>query len=152
LLRPTHIAALLTPFEDATVNASTLKIACAADEIHNPSAVKVVTAQDGRALYFSRAPIPFDRDGSGRVKHFKHLGLYAYRRAALERFATLPQGALEQVEKLEQLRLLENGLSLHVREVTEPTVGVDTEEDLARAEAALRQRGFISGQGARNEP
>jgi 3-deoxy-manno-octulosonate cytidylyltransferase (CMP-KDO synthetase) len=140
LLEPAHIAALLAPFADPKIDASTLKISCAPDEIHSPNVVKVVTAHDGRALYFSRAPIPYDRDASGRAHHFKHLGFYAYRRAALERFAQLPQGDLEQTEKLEQLRLLENGLSLHVREVTIPTVGVDTAEDLARAEAALLAR------------
>ena len=140
LLTANHITALLAHFQSPTVDVSTLKIACTLDELSNPNAVKVVTAHDGRALYFSRATIPFDRDGSGTALVFKHLGLYAYRRAALQRFAALPPGTLEQIERLEQLRLLENGLSLYVQEVTEATLGVDTEEDLRRVELLLQQR------------
>ncbi len=102
--------------------------------------MKVVTAPDGRALYFSRATIPFDRDGSGFTGYRKHLGIYAYRKAALERFATLPPGRLEQLERLEQLRLLENGIDIYVADAPADTIGVDTEEDLARAEAVLRSR------------
>ena len=140
LLLPTHIEALLQPFRSPGVDVTTLKIACSPDEITNPNVVKVVTAKDGRALYFSRAAIPFDRDGTGRAPYFKHLGLYAYRRAALQRFAALPVSTLEQIEKLEQLRLLENNLSLFVNEVSEPTVGVDTEDDLSHVERLLQQR------------
>ena len=140
LFKPSHMTALLTPFGSSTVDVSTLKIVCTADEVNNPNAVKVVSALDGRALYFSRAPIPFDRDQTSSTLPFKHLGLYAYRRAALQRFAALPPGTLEQIERLEQLRLLEHGLSLYVQEVTEPTSGVDTEDDLRRVEALLRQR------------
>jgi 3-deoxy-manno-octulosonate cytidylyltransferase (CMP-KDO synthetase) len=141
LLTPAHAEALLRPFRQSGVDVTTLKLRCTPDEIGNPNAVKVVTALDGRALYFSRASIPFDRDGAGMAIPFKHLGLYAYRKAALQRFAALPPTPLEEVEKLEQLRLLENGLSLYVSEVTEPTVGVDTEEDLRQVEAILRARG-----------
>ncbi len=140
LLTPNHISALLAPFKNSDVDVSTLKIACTPDEVSNPNAVKVVTARDGRALYFSRASIPFDRDQTSTRPLFKHLGLYAFRRAALHRFAALPPGALEQIERLEQLRLLENGLSLYVQEVTEPTLGVDTEEDLREVEKLLRKR------------
>jgi 3-deoxy-manno-octulosonate cytidylyltransferase (CMP-KDO synthetase) len=109
-------------------------------EFGNPNAVKVVTALDGRALYFSRATIPFDRDGAGFTGYRKHLGIYAYRKAALERFAALPPGRLEAVERLEQLRLLENGMTLYVADAPRDTIGVDTEEDLARAEAILSGR------------
>jgi 3-deoxy-manno-octulosonate cytidylyltransferase (CMP-KDO synthetase) len=137
LLRPEHITALLAPFALPHVDVTTLKVRCAPHEIANPNAVKVVTAADGRALYFSRATIPYNRDATGTVPYFKHLGLYAYRRAALERFASLPPSPLEQTERLEQLRLLENGLALYVSETPYDTIGVDTEEDLHRVEQIL---------------
>jgi 3-deoxy-manno-octulosonate cytidylyltransferase (CMP-KDO synthetase) len=100
----------------------------------------VVTAPDGRALYFSRATIPFDRDATGFAGYRKHLGIYAYRKAALERFASLAPGRLEQLERLEQLRLLENRIDIYVADAPADTIGVDTEDDLARAEAVLRSR------------
>jgi 3-deoxy-manno-octulosonate cytidylyltransferase (CMP-KDO synthetase) len=131
---------LLALFDRPEVQVATLAIPCGAEDIANPSAVKVVTAADGRALYFSRAAIPYDRDGSGITGYRKHLGIYAYRRAALEQFAALPPGRLEQIERLEQLRLLENGIAIYVAEAPHDTIGVDTEEDLARAEAVLLQR------------
>ena len=102
--------------------------------------MKVVNATDGRALYFSRATIPYDRDGQGSAIYWKHLGLYAYRRNALLRFAQLPVGQLERIERLEQLRLLEHGLALYVEAVDFDTVGVDTEDDLQRVEAILARR------------
>jgi 3-deoxy-manno-octulosonate cytidylyltransferase (CMP-KDO synthetase) len=128
---------LLAPFVRPDVDVTTLAVPCPADEINNPNAVKVVTALDGRALYFSRATIPYDRDTLGTATYKKHLGIYAYRQAALERFASLPTGQLERLERLEQLRLLENGLTLYVADAPRDTIGVDTEEDLARAEALL---------------
>jgi 3-deoxy-D-manno-octulosonate cytidylyltransferase len=131
---------LLAPFERAEVDVTTLSVPCPPEEFNNPNAVKVVTALDGRALYFSRATIPFDRDLSGFAGYRKHLGIYAYRKAALERFASLPPGKLERIERLEQLRLLENGLSLYVADAPRDTIGVDTEEDLARAEALLNSQ------------
>lgn len=141
LLLPEHISALLAPFEGPAVDVTTLKVRCTNENIANPNAVKVVCARDGRALYFSRAAIPFDRDGMGHANYWKHLGLYAYRRAALQRFAALAPSELEQVERLEQLRLLENGMALYVAETAHDTVGVDTEEDLARVERILVERG-----------
>jgi len=117
---------------------ATLAVPCPPEEFANPNAVKVVTALDGRALYFSRATIPFDRDGTGFTGYRKHLGIYAYRKAALERFASLAPSPLEKLERLEQLRLLENDIALFVAEAPRDTIGVDTEEDLARAEAVLR--------------
>jgi 3-deoxy-manno-octulosonate cytidylyltransferase (CMP-KDO synthetase) len=131
---------LLAPFVRPQVDVTTLAVPCPPEEFENPNAVKVVTALDGRALYFSRATIPFDRDGIGFTGYRKHLGIYAYRKAALERFAALPPGKMERLERLEQLRLLENGMSLYVGDAPRDTIGVDTEEDLARAEAILRAR------------
>jgi 3-deoxy-manno-octulosonate cytidylyltransferase (CMP-KDO synthetase) len=143
LVQPAHIAALLAPFAAPHVEVTTLKVRCTPENIANPNAVKVVTAADGRALYFSRATIPFhrqqDREPSGAI-YWKHLGLYAYRRAALQRFASLPPGELEQIERLEQLRLLENNIALYVTETEHDTIGVDTEDDLRRVEEILLQR------------
>ncbi len=129
---------LLDFFKRAEVEVSTLAVACPPDEFANPNAVKVVTAADGRALYFSRATIPFDRDSIGFIGYRKHLGIYAYRKSALERFAALPPSPLEKLERLEQLRLLENGIAIYVADAPRDTIGVDTEEDLVRAEALLR--------------
>jgi len=108
-------------------------------DIPNPNAVKVVTDLQGRALYFSRATIPFDRDGI-RPKYFKHLGLYAYRKPALDKFITLPESSLEKSERLEQLRFLENGISIFLGETPHDSIGVDTEEDLQRVIGILRTR------------
>ena len=131
---------LLDLFRRPEVEVTTLSVPCPPEEFTNPKAVKVVTAIDGRALYFSRATIPFDRDQLGYAGYRKHLGIYAYRKAALERFAALPLGTLERVERLEQLRLLENGIAVYVADAPRDTIGVDTEEDLARAEAMLRAK------------
>ncbi|MGD0888664.1 MAG: 3-deoxy-manno-octulosonate cytidylyltransferase, partial [Acidobacteriaceae bacterium] len=91
LLRPEHIAVLLRPFARAEVDVSTLKVRCTEENIANPNAVKVVTAADGRALYFSRAAIPHHRDAADPVpQYWKHIGLYAYRKRALNLFPTLP--------------------------------------------------------------
>jgi 3-deoxy-manno-octulosonate cytidylyltransferase (CMP-KDO synthetase) len=111
------------------------------DDIANPNAVKVVTAADGRALYFSRSTIPFDRDRVNFAGYRKHLGVYAYRKAALEQFAALAPSPLEQIERLEQLRMLENEISIYVGEASGDTIGVDIEDDLRRVDRILRERG-----------
>jgi 3-deoxy-manno-octulosonate cytidylyltransferase (CMP-KDO synthetase) len=139
-LTPAFFPPLLALFERPEVLVATLAVRCPPHEIANPNAVKVVTAEDGKALYFSRAAIPFDRDADGSAGYRKHLGIYAYRKAALERFAALPPGWLERIERLEQLRLLENGIDIYVAPAPADTIGVDTEEDLARAEAVLLSR------------
>jgi 3-deoxy-manno-octulosonate cytidylyltransferase (CMP-KDO synthetase) len=131
---------MLALFDRPEVEVATLAVRCPPEGIDDPNAVKVVTALDGRALYFSRATIPFDRDGAGFSGYRKHLGIYAYRKAVLERFAALPPTPLELAERLEQLRLLENGIALYVAEAPADTIGVDTEADLLRAEAALKER------------
>jgi len=139
LVRREQIAALIDVMKNPAVQVGTVKTLCPAEEIHNPNAVKVVTAPDGKALYFSRATIPFDRDGAG-TRYFKHLGLYGYRKAALELFVSQPESALEKCERLEQLRFLENGIPIYVGETPYDSVGVDTEEDLQRVEEILRKR------------
>lgn len=135
LITPGHIARLVTPFrERPDTQVTTLKIRLLPEEVDNPNVNKVVCAADGRALYFSKYPVPYDRDGRGVVR-YKHIGLYAYRRAALEAFHRLSPSPLEQTEKLEQLRFLEHGIPITVVETDEPTIGVDTEADLRAVEA-----------------
>lgn len=131
---------MLALFDRPEVDVATLAVRCPPEEFENPNAVKVVTALDGRALYFSRATIPFDRDQTAFTGYRKHLGIYAYRKAALERFGELAPSPLEKLERLEQLRLLENGIGVYVAEAPGDTIGVDTEDDLRRAEEALRAR------------
>jgi 3-deoxy-manno-octulosonate cytidylyltransferase (CMP-KDO synthetase) len=138
LARPEHLDALLRPMQDPKVMVSTIKTPCPPQDIDNPNAVKVVTDLNGRALYFSRSTIPFDRDKTGTVTYFKHLGFYAYRKAALDRFCNLPESKLEAAERLEQLRFLDNGIDIYVAETPFNTVGVDTEEDLKKVEEMVR--------------
>lgn len=139
LTRAEHIASLIDLMKDPQTQVGTLKTPASAEDVSNPNAVKVVTDSVGRALYFSRATIPFDRDGSGPC-YFKHLGFYAYRKHPLDRFCALPESSLEISERLEQLRFLENGIPIQVGETPHDTVGVDTEEDLRRVEMILKQR------------
>ena len=130
-----HIATLGTPIDDI-------------DTLRDPGAVKLVRAANGDALYFSRAPIPWPRDAFARDAtalpaggHWlRHIGIYAYRAGALRQFAAMPAGVLEQVEALEQLRALEAGWRIAVALAPSPfPPGVDTPEDLARAEQAWQQ-------------
>ena len=126
------MATLATPFRRAA-------------DFENPNQVKVVVRADGRALYFSRSRLPFARDLGGAVDDawlaanpcHKHLGLYAYHAELLEKFAKLPPGRYEQLEKLEQLRVLENGLDILVGITEDPTIGVDTAEDAQKFEQWL---------------
>jgi 3-deoxy-manno-octulosonate cytidylyltransferase (CMP-KDO synthetase) len=138
LVRSEQIATLLDVMKDETVEVGTVKTACPPEDVRNPNAVKVVTSNDGRALYFSRATIPFDRDAS-EPRYFKHIGLYAYRKSALDWFVTEPESMLEKSERLEQLRFLENGIAIFVGETQYDSVGVDTEEDLQRVAEILRR-------------
>ncbi len=138
LTRPEHVESLIAVMQAPEVQVGTLKTPAAEIDIHNPSAAKVVTDSAGRALYFSRAPIPFDRDGAG-PPYYKHLGFYGYRKEALDRFVLWPESVLERSERLEQLRFLENGIAIYVAATPFDTVGVDTEEDLQRVEEILRR-------------
>jgi 3-deoxy-manno-octulosonate cytidylyltransferase (CMP-KDO synthetase) len=136
LTRAEHINGLLELMKNPAVEVGTLKTPAADSDIRNPNAVKVTTDLAGRALYFSRATIPFDRDDTS-PRYFKHLGFYAYRKSALDRFVAWPESSLERSERLEQLRFLENGTAIHVAETPHDSVGVDTEEDLRRVEQIL---------------
>jgi 3-deoxy-manno-octulosonate cytidylyltransferase (CMP-KDO synthetase) len=108
-------------------------------DIMDPNVCKVVLDFDENALYFSRAPIPWVRDTAGHVqaRHLKHLGLYVFRRDALLEYPTLPQGELERIEQLEQLRWLENGWKIRVAQVEHDAISVDVPEDIARVEKLL---------------
>ena len=111
-------------------------------DIMDPNVCKVVLDFDENALYFSRAPIPWVRDTGGHVqaRHMKHLGLYVFRRDALLEYPTLPQGELERIEQLEQLRWLENGWKIRVAEVAHDAISVDVPEDVTRVESLLQKQ------------
>ena len=110
-------------------------------DIMDPNVVKVVLDFDGNAIYFSRAPIPWVRDTASKiqVRHLKHLGLYVFQREALLEYPTLPQGELERIEQLEQLRWLENGWKIRVTEVEHDAISVDVPEDVPRVEKLLQK-------------
>ncbi|MGD9782532.1 MAG: 3-deoxy-manno-octulosonate cytidylyltransferase [Kiritimatiellia bacterium] len=141
-----RVAATLADSEgwDMATAASPLR---SAEELRNPDVVKVVRAADGRALYFSRAPIPFMRGAAADFapvagSHFRHVGIYGYRRAFLERLVKEPPCALENLEKLEQLRALAMGCRMRVLDCDAPGIGVDSPADVPRAEALLREAGL----------
>jgi 3-deoxy-manno-octulosonate cytidylyltransferase (CMP-KDO synthetase) len=138
LVRPLHL-----PATAGNIQVSTLKVPISPEEARDPSNVKVVTDMAGRALYFSRAIIPYDRDRSGEAQYHKHLGLYAYTAEAVRRFHSLPPSALELSEKLEQLRFLENGIPVYVSETLHDTIGVDTADDLRKVEEYFRREGIV---------
>jgi 3-deoxy-manno-octulosonate cytidylyltransferase (CMP-KDO synthetase) len=135
LINPEAIDAAILPLsDDAELAMGTLrKKIDFADEIQNPNVVKVVTNLAGDAIYFSRSTIPFERDGrSGLPVYYKHIGLYVYRRDLLLKYPDLTVGPLEEAERLEQLRALENGFRIRVVDTEYESLGVDTPEDLAR--------------------
>jgi 3-deoxy-manno-octulosonate cytidylyltransferase (CMP-KDO synthetase) len=141
---PGLLADLITPFLVSGAPMGTLKRALtSSSDVRNPGIVKVVTDAEGHALYFSRAPIPCDRKaGPGKFVaglHYVHLGIYIYTRETLLRFADLPTSPLEDAEKLEQLRALEQGILIRVWETTHDSLRIDTPEDLRRAESVLRR-------------
>ncbi len=141
-LDPALIDDLVRAFVGSRSMMGTLKRPLAdAGELASPDIVKVVTTAQGEALYFSRAPIPLDRDGPpGRINpglHYGHLGIYIYTRETLQRLAELPTGRLEDIEKLEQLRALEHGIPIRVWETTHPSLRIDRPEDLEAAASRL---------------
>lgn len=143
LVDPGTIDALVSALqeEDAVQIATPCSAIHTTDDIMDPNIVKVVRNFDGDALYFSRAPIPWVRDRGEKVaaQHWKHLGLYAYRRDALLDFPTLPPGDLERLEQLEQLRWLENDYRIRVVETEYDAISVDVPADLERVEKILRE-------------
>ena len=111
-----------------------------ADIAANPNLPKVVLTTDDYALYFSRSMIPYLREGGEETEVYRHWGIYAYRRETLAKFVSLPEGRLERCEKLEQLRALENGIRIKVIKTSFDSIGIDTPDDLVRAQEFLAQR------------
>jgi 3-deoxy-manno-octulosonate cytidylyltransferase (CMP-KDO synthetase) len=143
LLNPEVVDAAITALlEDAATSVTTVAtpIKTPAD-IMDPNVVKTVLDFDENALYFSRAPIPWLRDAAAQmeVRHLKHLGLYVFQRDALLEYPTLPQGTLEKIEQLEQLRWLENGYKIRIAEVEHDSVSVDVPDDIPKVEKLLHK-------------
>lgn len=150
LLRPADVDKLITALHDNPhMAAATPCYSISYEQALDPNLVKVVRNEAGQALYFSRAPIPFDRDGERQVRYWGHVGMYAYRPAALAVFAAHAPGELERAEKLEQLRLLQHGIGIQMVELPPCAPGVDTEKDLERVRALL---GGWSADDAANAP
>ncbi len=143
LIRPEMIDDVIMLMADSRADMGTLaKKIESPEQFEDPNVVKVVCGLDGYALYFSRAPIPYYRDGlpgaqAGPVYGYKHIGIYAYRKEGLKKLAGLKPVPLEEAEKLEQLRALSNGMKIKVKETSFETIGVDTPEDLAKVDKWL---------------
>lgn len=136
-IRREMLEKLLEPFENTSCESATLGVVLDEEKdkerISSPNQVKIALAQNGEALYFSRSPIPFARDGVRKAPYVGHVGVYAFKRVILEKMAEFPPSPLEETEKLEQLRLLENGIRMHVRLISEAPQGVDTPAELEHA-------------------
>jgi len=143
ILHPELLTDLVMPFLASGAGMGTLKRRLTSmAEVRNPGVVKVVTDQQGEALYFSRAPIPHVRDGAQESVawlHYVHLGIYIYTRETLLRLAEMPTSPLEDSEKLEQLRALDHGIRIRVWETTHPSLRIDAPEDLKEAELVLQR-------------
>ncbi len=137
-LDPAMLTDLVSPFTDPEVRVTTLARKIDLKEAKNPDRVKVVFAKDGRALYFSRSPIPHPRDGH-RGEFYGHIGLYAFRMSILEQFVVLNPSRLETIEKLEQLRLLENGIPIHIVVTDHRSIGVDRPDDIKTVSKILME-------------
>ena len=140
LISPREIHLLASAFEDRSVQIATLVNPFQEEGLlHNPNVVKVVKAKNGNVLYFSRLPIPYLRENATPPKnYFRHIGIYAYRYGALKEIVKLPTSELENSEKLEQLRWLENGYTIRALECDYQGIGVDTPEDLKNVELRIR--------------
>lgn len=141
-VHPESLALLARAFEEPSVKMATLVRPLAEEERQNPNVVKAVVGLDGFALYFSRADLPYQREASERVERWAHVGLYGYRKDTLLKLAELRPSPLELAEKLEQLRALENGVRIYCGRTSHRSCGVDRPEDIALAEALLRERGL----------
>jgi 3-deoxy-manno-octulosonate cytidylyltransferase (CMP-KDO synthetase) len=140
-LNPEMLTELIRPFADPAVQVTTLGHVIDAEAAQLPDRVKIVRAADGRALYFSRAPVPFGRDNP--PEYLGHIGLYGLRMRILEKFSALGESPLERLEKLEQLRLLEAGIPIHVALTRHASHGVDRPEDLLTVSALMRGEEYI---------
>ena len=140
-LKPEMLAELLRPFAAPEVQVATLAHEISYDEALSPDKVKVVMDINRNALYFSRHAIPFTRQEAERASYFGHIGIFAFRMKTLKAFVALPPSPLEKREKLEQLRLLENGIAIRIVQTRYSCHGVDRPEDIKIAELMLREQG-----------
>ncbi|GMQ29603.1 3-deoxy-manno-octulosonate cytidylyltransferase [Algoriphagus confluentis] len=124
---------LVNAFERPKVKMASLMCRISEDESYNPNTVKVVVDEESNAIYFSRSPIPFNREKKEDLIYWKHIGVYAYTRELLQEFTSWPKGQLEQIEMLEQLRLVERGVKIKMVETNHQSISIDTQEDLNRA-------------------
>jgi 3-deoxy-manno-octulosonate cytidylyltransferase (CMP-KDO synthetase) len=137
-----HLSLLLKALREGAEYATLAVPFKSLEEVNNPARVKVVTDAKGFALYFSRSPIPYPREGElPPSAYLKHIGVYGFTYSSLERFVKLPKGRLEEIEKLEQLRILESGGKIKVELTQRELLGIDTPEDLKRAEKILKGEG-----------
>jgi 3-deoxy-manno-octulosonate cytidylyltransferase (CMP-KDO synthetase) len=127
---------LVSVFSNPAIQVASLMNVLDAGQVQNPNFVKVVVDENRRAIYFSRSPIPYNREGDN-LSYWRHIGVYAYRREMLLSFTQWPKGYLEQVEVLEQLRLVEKGVSIQMVETIHQAIAIDTQEDLDRARVYL---------------
>lgn len=138
LIRPEMINELIAVFEDDSVEMATLcKEITETEDINNPNVVKVVRDKDDNALYFSRYPIPFNRDKRNDIRYLKHIGIYGYKKDFLKKYIQIEKTPLEMAENLEQLRVLESGHKIRVKETIYDSIGVDTPEDILKIEKEL---------------
>jgi 3-deoxy-manno-octulosonate cytidylyltransferase (CMP-KDO synthetase) len=139
-MEPTVIDQLIDVMQETPApDMATVVVPSTREQIaNNPNSPKVVVSADNTALYFSRSPIPFLREGGTDMPLYKHWGIYAYSRTALSKFVSLPESPLEKCEKLEQLRALENGMKIKVIKTNFQSIGIDTPEDLVQAEQYLK--------------
>lgn len=145
LVKPEMINELIAVFEDDRVEMATLcKEITGNSDINNPNIVKVVRDKDDNALYFSRYPIPFNRDRRNDVKYFKHIGIYGYKKRFLKKYIQSEKTLLETAENLEQLRALECGYKIKVKETIYDSIGVDIPEDILKIEEEIRKQEFFS--------
>ena len=140
-LDPGMLTELVQPFENKEIRVTTLANKIDKNEAANPNRVKVVLARNQNALYFSRSPIPYPRDNE-RATYYGHVGLYAFRMDTLKQFVRMDTGVLENTEKLEQLRLLENNIPIHVVLTEHQSTGVDLPEDIETACKVIRQNAY----------
>jgi 3-deoxy-manno-octulosonate cytidylyltransferase (CMP-KDO synthetase) len=141
LFQPSVISDLIAPFRgNRDIRMGTLKFGITQKhDVENPNVVKVVTDHDDFAIYFSRYPIPFFRDSKSPTFHYKHIGIYAYRKDFLIAFSRLPEGRLEAAESLEQLRALENGFKIKVVETKSNSLEVDRPDDIKKIEKEMER-------------
>jgi len=135
---PKSLKDLVSVFDKPKVKMASLMCRIPEDEAYNPNSVKVVLDNYMNAIYFSRSPIPFNRERNADISYWKHIGIYAYTPELLKEFTTWPKGRLEQIEMLEQLRLVEKGVKIRMVETDHQAIAIDTKEDLDRARNFLK--------------